>query len=146
MSKNARWPVAPVDSATLRSRYGEAYAPQHSEGRKRAGSAAPRAAIWTVLGLTKQYWYQALENAQFFTKNYLEARDEIDEPRLDAALHKAWGAEYETNYDAALGYLQTSGRQFWHARDDDGHAFKNMPMMWQAALAASQQTQPSAQP
>lgn len=95
--------------------------------------------IWAALGLTKQYWQQSLENAQFFSARHLNALDEVDERRLEAALHKAWGTDYEANYDAALDYLQSSGKQFWHARDEDGHAFKNMPMMWEAALAASQQ-------
>ena len=95
--------------------------------------------IWKALGLTKQYWQQSLENAQFFSVRHLQTLDEIDGRRLDAALRKAWGDDYDENERAARWFLNDSGKQFFEARDEDGHAFKNMPVLWETALAASQQ-------
>lgn len=106
----------------------------------------PQGPIWTVLGIAKQDWQQALENAQFFSARHLKALDEIAARQLAAGLHKAWGADYAANERAASKYLNDSGRQFFEARDDEGHAFRFMPMYWEAALAASQQAQPSLQP
>ena len=108
-----------------------------SEAFGQVSTAGVRQPIWSVLGITREYWETALKNEHYFTESYLEHRAEVDSPKCEAALRKVWGDAFEGNARTTRRYLTALAPSFFSACDDEGHMFAFMPMFWEAALAAA---------